>query len=130
MADTLFKILLYWDSYGLDDRGFESRQGLGIFLFTTASRSALGPSQTPIQWVPGALSLEVKRLGLEADHLPPIGAEVKECVEVYIHSPNTPSWRDAQLNKKAQRHLYFYLYPYFSLLCLLKLFSQLLVSLQ
>jgi hypothetical protein len=22
--------------YGLDDRGFESRQGLGIFLFTTA----------------------------------------------------------------------------------------------
>jgi hypothetical protein len=24
--------------YGLDDRGFESRQGLGIFLFTTASR--------------------------------------------------------------------------------------------
>jgi hypothetical protein len=30
--------------YGLDDRWFESRQGLGIFLFTTASRPALGPS--------------------------------------------------------------------------------------
>jgi hypothetical protein len=28
--------------YGLGDRGFESRQGLGIFLFTTASRPALG----------------------------------------------------------------------------------------
>jgi hypothetical protein len=25
--------------YGLDDRGFESRQRLGIFLFTTASRT-------------------------------------------------------------------------------------------
>jgi hypothetical protein len=24
--------------YGLNDRGFETRQGLGIFLFTTASR--------------------------------------------------------------------------------------------
>jgi hypothetical protein len=35
--------------YGLDDRGFESRQGLGIFLFTTASRSALGTIQPPIQ---------------------------------------------------------------------------------
>jgi len=30
---------------------------LGIFLFTTVSRTALGP----IQWVAGALSLSVKR---------------------------------------------------------------------
>jgi hypothetical protein len=29
--------------YGMEDRGFESRQKLGIFLFTTASRPALGP---------------------------------------------------------------------------------------
>jgi hypothetical protein len=29
--------------YELDDRGFESRQGLGIFLFTIVSRQALGP---------------------------------------------------------------------------------------
>jgi hypothetical protein len=34
--------------YGLDDRGFEFWQGLGIFLFTTASRQALGPTQPPI----------------------------------------------------------------------------------
>jgi hypothetical protein len=51
--------------YGLDDRGFESREGLGIFLFTTASRLALGTTQPPIQWVPGALSLGVKRPGLK-----------------------------------------------------------------
>jgi hypothetical protein len=58
--------------YGMDDRGrgFESRQGLGIFLFTTASSSALGPTEPPIQWVPGALSLEVKRPGCEADYSP------------------------------------------------------------
>jgi hypothetical protein len=43
--------------YWLDDWGFESRQGLGIFLFTTGSRPALGPSQLPIQWVRGALSM-------------------------------------------------------------------------
>jgi hypothetical protein len=28
--------------YGMDDQGFESWQGLGIFLFTTISRLALG----------------------------------------------------------------------------------------
>jgi hypothetical protein len=63
--------------YGLDDRGFESRQGLGIFLLTRASRPALGPSQHPIQWEPGALSLGVKLPGCETDHSPPASAEVK-----------------------------------------------------
>jgi hypothetical protein len=32
-------------------------------------------------------------------------------VELYIHSPNTPSWRGAQL-KEAQGQLYLYLYLY------------------
>jgi hypothetical protein len=49
-----------------------SQRGLGIFLFTTASRTALGPTQPPIQWEPGALSLGVKRPGREADHSPSI----------------------------------------------------------
>jgi hypothetical protein len=40
--------------YGLDYRGFDSRQGLGSFLFTTVSRPALGPTLPPIQWVLGA----------------------------------------------------------------------------
>jgi hypothetical protein len=70
---------------------FDSRRGLGIFLFTTASRTALGPTQPPIQWVPGALSLGIKRPGREADHSPPYIAEVKECVELYLHSTNTHS---------------------------------------
>jgi hypothetical protein len=85
---------------GLDYRGFKSRQGLGIFLFTTAFRSALGPNQPPIQWVPGALSLWVKRPGREADYSSPSNADVKECVELYLHTPNTPSWRGAQLKKR------------------------------
>jgi hypothetical protein len=68
---------------------------LGIFLFTTASRTALGPTQPPIQWVLGALSL-----GREADHSLPSSAEVKEWMELYLHSPNTPSWRGAQLKHR------------------------------
>jgi hypothetical protein len=63
--------------YGLDDLRFKSRQGLGIFLFITASRSALGPTQPLIQWVTGAIFLRAKRPGREADHSPPPSAEVK-----------------------------------------------------
>jgi hypothetical protein len=58
--------------------GFEFRRELGIFLFTTTSRKALGPTQPPIQWAPAALSLGVKRPGREAYHSPPSSAEVKE----------------------------------------------------
>jgi hypothetical protein len=58
---------------------------------------ALGPTQPPMQWVPGALSLMVKRPEREADNSPPSSAEVKECVELYLHSPNTFSWRVDQL---------------------------------
>jgi hypothetical protein len=57
--------------------GFDSQRGLGIFLFTTTSRIAVGPTQPHIQWVPGALALGVKRPGNEADHSPPSSAEVK-----------------------------------------------------
>jgi hypothetical protein len=78
---------------------FNSWQGLGIFLFTAVSRMALGPTQTPIQWVPGVLSLGLKQLGREVDHSPPCSAEVKELMELYLHSPNTPSWRGAELKK-------------------------------
>jgi hypothetical protein len=63
--------------YGLDDQWFESRQGLGNFLFTTASRPALRPTQPPIQWVLDALSLGVKRPRRETGHSFPPSAEVK-----------------------------------------------------
>jgi hypothetical protein len=62
--------------YVLEDWVFESRQGLGISLFSTQSRPALGPTQPPIQWVPGDPSLGVKRSGREANHTLPSSAEV------------------------------------------------------
>jgi hypothetical protein len=41
-----------------------------------ASRPVLGLIQPPIQWVQGASSPGIKRLGSEADHSPPSVAEV------------------------------------------------------
>jgi hypothetical protein len=55
--------------------GVRSPAGAGIFLFATPLRPALGPTQPPIQWVSGAPSQEVKRLGREVGHSPPSSAE-------------------------------------------------------
>jgi hypothetical protein len=90
--------------------GFNSQWGLGIFLFNTVSRIALGPTQPPNQWLPGALSLGVKWPDHEADHSPPSTAEVKEHRAV-IPLPNTPSWHGAQI-KKAQGLHYLYLFHF------------------
>jgi hypothetical protein len=56
---------------------FDSGKGLRLFLLDTASRPDLGPTKPPNQWMPGALSLGVKRPGREADHSAPSSAEVK-----------------------------------------------------
>jgi hypothetical protein len=64
--------------------GLKSRDNRGsipgrdtIFLIITTSRPALGPTQLPTQWMPGTLSLGVKRQGCEPDHPPPPSADVK-----------------------------------------------------
>jgi len=64
--------------YGLDDRGSRVRfpAGLGIFFSAIVSRRVLGPIQ-PIEWVPGVLSLVVKRPEPDADQSPPFSAAVK-----------------------------------------------------
>jgi hypothetical protein len=74
--------------YGLDNRGVGVRVPIGsIILFYTSSRPALGPTQSPIQWVPGALSPGVKRPGREADRSPPANAEVKK-MWIYTSTPS------------------------------------------
>jgi hypothetical protein len=37
-----------------------------------------GAHPSPLQWIPGDLSLGIKQSGREADHSPPYSAEVKE----------------------------------------------------
>jgi hypothetical protein len=69
--------------------GVRLLEGTGIFLFYTMSKPSLGLTQPPIQWLLGALSPGIKRLGREADISPPSNAEVKECVELYLHSPQS-----------------------------------------
>jgi hypothetical protein len=46
--------------------------------------------------------------GSEADHTPPSSAKVKECVELYLHSPNKPSWSGAQFKTKGTTLNYIY----------------------
>jgi len=75
------------------------QQGLGIFLFATVSRPALGLTQPPIQSVPEVLSLWVERSEQDANHSPPSSAEVKEWVKLHFHSPNTPSWSGVHFKK-------------------------------
>jgi hypothetical protein len=69
--------------------------GVKTFLFDAESRSALEPAQPSIQWVAGALSPGVKRQRAKADHSPTPSAEVKECVELYLHFPSTLPWGGA-----------------------------------
>jgi hypothetical protein len=86
--------------------------GLGIFLFTTASRTALGPNQPPIQWVPGALSLGVKRLGREAD---------------YTSTPQYAFMAWCSVKAQGQLYLYLWFLPYrFQLFILIFTFDILL----
>ena len=74
--------------YGLDGPGIEFRWGRD---FPYSSRTALGPTQPPVPWVPG-LFPGVKRPELDIDHPLPFRAEVKKRVQLYLYSPSGPSW--------------------------------------
>jgi hypothetical protein len=48
-----------------------------VFLFTTTSRLPLGPTQSLIKQVAGALNMRAKQLGHEADNSLPSSSNVK-----------------------------------------------------
>jgi hypothetical protein len=51
-----------------------------------SAKLAPGPTQPPIQWEPGVLSLGVKQAGCEAGHSPSTSAEIKK-TWIYAATP-------------------------------------------
>jgi hypothetical protein len=73
--------------YGLNDRGVGVQVPVGSRIFPTSSRPAKESTKPPIQWVPRALSSEVKRQGRENDHSSPASAEFKK---IWIYTSTLP----------------------------------------
>jgi hypothetical protein len=68
---------------------FDSRLGLGIFLFITESRTTLGPTQPPMPVCTRGSFLGIK--------------QPKEYMEIYLHSHNTPFMVWCSVKKKKHR---------------------------
>jgi hypothetical protein len=68
--------------YGLDSLRIESQWGQD---FLQLSRPALGPTQPPVQWVPGK-----ERPGHDTDPSLPFSAIGHERVELYLYSSYGP----------------------------------------
>jgi hypothetical protein len=80
-------MMFYWSFY-LFDNDFHylaNPRSVKNCLFTV-SRSTLGPTQHPMQWVPTAFS-GGKEGGRDANYSPPTSAMVKKNVDLYIHFP-------------------------------------------
>jgi len=85
-----------------DDRGWIPGGGWEFFSSTPCPDRLWGP--------PGILLNVYRRLfpwGVKlATHIC-LSAEIKECMELYCHFPNTPSWHGAQFKKKHRDYFTF-----------------------
>jgi hypothetical protein len=75
----------------ISGQAVDSRKRQEIFLYSTASRPALGSIKPSIQWVLRALYQGLKQPGREADHSSPFSAEVIN-VEAIPSLPHMSSW--------------------------------------
>jgi hypothetical protein len=98
--------------YGLDDRGSRVRFAAGAGNFSLRHRVKNGSGPHPSSYPKGIGVLEVKRQGRETNHSPSSSAEVKELVELYLHSPIRLHAVVLSL-KKGTGQLYLYLYLYY-----------------
>jgi hypothetical protein len=67
-----------------------------------------GPHSLLTKGYQGLFSWGVKCPGHEAGHSPPSSAEVKGCMELYLHSSSMSSWYDASLSIGATFPFTFY----------------------
>ena len=86
--------------YGLDGPGIESWLGR---YFSHPSRPAVGPTQPPIQWVPGLTG--GRTAGAWRWPPPPSSVEVKERIEPYL-------WTFVASSRVNFTSLYLYIYIY------------------
>jgi hypothetical protein len=75
--------------YGLYGPGIESRWRRD---FSHTSRPALGPTQPPVQWVPGLSPGVENGWGVVLTPHPVLVPRSKTRVELYLYSPYGPSW--------------------------------------
>jgi hypothetical protein len=80
--------------YGLEDRmirvRFPAEAGNFSFRYLVQTSSGAQPASYPL-----GIGDSFSGGKSEADRSPPSSAEVKECVQLYLYSPNTSSWRGA-----------------------------------
>jgi hypothetical protein len=74
--DFLHNLSRYSDGLWTPGRGSIPGKGT-LFLFPLGSKPALGPTHTPIRWVPEAPFAGIKLPEREADHSPTSSAEIK-----------------------------------------------------
>jgi hypothetical protein len=74
--NLLFDLSCNWGVFIAAGYGLDASRDKTV-LCSTTSRPTLGLTQQPTQWVPGPLSLGVKRPEREADHSPRYSAEIK-----------------------------------------------------
>jgi len=75
--------------YGLDDRmiGIRILAGAENFSFRRCVQNGSGTHTASYPMGTGGSYLGIRRPEREADHSPLSSAEVKECMELYLHSP-------------------------------------------
>jgi hypothetical protein len=78
--------------------GFDPRQGERIFPLSSVSRPALGPTQPPVQWVPGVLCPGVKcGRGVTLTTHPHVVPRSRMSRSYTSSPPQAPPWRVARL---------------------------------
>jgi hypothetical protein len=94
--------------YGLDDWGSRVQFLVGAENFSHHHLTQKGSGAHPASCTVGTRGsiTGVKRPGREADHSPLSSAKVKECVDLYLHSP-MHIHGVVLSKKKAQGQLYF-----------------------